>query len=370
MLREGAAKPRDRRALTRQLPSSCYDRWMVVRVVVSAVVVIVTMGVSGAADAGTARFAASRSSSPPSSPSSSPPSSPSAASPYLTGPARVELDDHAELELPAGMILFERAEAQRLLRKAGEPVEGVVAIVQQPAAGWSILLSYNGAGHIDDADASRLDAEEMLAVYRRENRTYNERRRGVGAPEIVIDGWIEPPRYERAQHRLVWGVAAHASDGKLVNHFTRIIGRDGFLSVNLISAAATMERAQREARSIVQATRFQPGWRYEDQAPGDRSAGAGLRSLVLGESGVAVAAELGLLAQLALVWKPELIALFLGIAGLVLRWPRGRLRRWLQRKRPGARARRVARLDGSRQAPAHEAGGVLGGRARGEAQRL
>lgn len=250
----------------------------------------------------------------------------------ITGPKLIDLGNHTQIDLPAGMILFERAEAQRLLRKAGEPVDGVVAIVRRPDADWSVILSYSGTGYVNDADPSTLDAGELLAAYRAGNQAQTERRRAPGTPELalvpalVIDGWAEPPHYDRTQHHLAWGVAAHKAGGALVNHFTRILGRDGFLSVNLIDAAETMQRSRQDARSIVEATRFQSGSRYEDHTPGDASSGTGLASLVLGESDVATAAKLGLLAQIVLVGKPEIVLGLLGIGGLLRRWFRRRPR--------------------------------------------
>jgi uncharacterized membrane-anchored protein len=252
----------------------------------------------------------------------------------ITGPKLIDLGNHTQIDLPAGMILFERAEAQRLLRKAGEPADDVVAIVRRPDAEWSVILSYSGTGYVNDSDPSTLDAGELLAAYRAVNQAQNERRRAHGTPELalvpalVIDGWAEPPHYDRTQHHLVWGVAAHKAGGALVNHFTRILGRDGFLSVNLIDGAETMARSRQEVRSIVQATRFQPGSRYEDHTPGDGSSGAGLASLVLSESrsDVAVAAKLGLLAQIVLVFKPEIVVVLLGMGGLFRRWFRRRSR--------------------------------------------
>ncbi len=278
--------------------------------------------------------------------------------PHVTGPRLVALGDNAEVDLPAGMILYERAEAQRFLRKVGSPSEGVVAIVRAPDAEWSVIVSYTGAGYVDDAGPSELDARDLLAEYHAGNRVQNERRRALGAPELdhelgpelgpelVIDGWAEPPRYDRAQHRLTWGLAAHTAGGRLANSFTRILGRGGYLSVNLIDSAATIGLSKQQARSIVQATRFKPGARYQDHAPGDPRAGGRLRGLVLGSTGAAVAAKLGVITQVMLALKQVTLLLLVGL--LVI----GGLARRLFRRRllaamvdPTARADRTDRAD-------------------------
>jgi uncharacterized membrane-anchored protein len=274
--------------------------------------------------------------------------------PHLTGPRLVALGDNAEVDLPAGMILYERAEAQRFLRKVGSPSEGVVAIVRAPDAEWSVIVSYTGASYLDDAGASELDARDLLAEYRAGNRIQNERRRALGAPErdrelgpeLVIDGWAEPPRYDRAQHRLTWGLAAHTAGGRLANSFTRILGRRGYLSVNLIDSAATIGLSKLQARSIVQATRFKPGARYQDHAPGDPRADGRLRGLVLGSTGAAVAAKLGVITQVMLALKQVTLLLLVGL--LVIG---GLFRRLFRRRQlaamvdPTARADRAERID-------------------------
>jgi len=247
----------------------------------------------------------------------------------------VDLGNGAEIDLPAGMILYPRAAAERLLGKVGEPTEGVVAIVQQPDAGWSVLLSYTAAGYVDDSDARALDAGELLAAYRADTRAQNERRKLRGMSELVVDGWAEPPRYDRARHRLAWGLAAHTAEGRLANRFTRILGRGGFLSVNLIDEAETMARSQAEARSIVEATRWKPGARYGDHAPGDPRAATGLRGLVLGGAGVGAAGKLGLLATIVVASKPAIPLVLVMISGLA-GWLRRQVLRGLRRSGPAS----------------------------------
>jgi uncharacterized membrane-anchored protein len=273
---------------------------MVVRVAVMIGVLVVVMGLAAAAQG-----------SPP----------------HVTGPRLIALGDNAEIDLPAGMILYDRADAQRFLNEVGEPSDGVLAIVHAPDAGWTVILSYADAGYVSDADAGELDAGALLAEYRAGNHAQNAQRRRFANPELVIDGWAEPPRYERAQHRLVWGLAAHTADGKLVNLFTRILGRHGFLSVSLIDTAETIDLSKLEAQSIVRATRFTPGARYEDHAPGDRGAGSGLRGLVLGSTGIAVASKLGVLTKVMLGLENAILFVLLGalaVGELVRRWFRRR----------------------------------------------
>jgi uncharacterized membrane-anchored protein len=245
--------------------------------------------------------------------------------PHIEGPKLVDLGNHTEIDLPGGMILLERTEAQKLLREMGSSPEGTVAIVIKLGSSWTVHIDYDDAGYIDDSDAADLDAGELLESYREGTRQQNATRKSLGKPEIVIDDWSERPRYERAQRQLVWGIAGHVVEHKVINFFTRILGRNGFLSVNLIAAPEEMDAAKKEALAVLQATRFKAGSRYEDHASSDKSSGIGLRGLVLGGAGVAVASKLGFLAKILLIFKKGVIVIFMAIGGLF---------RWLFRRKP------------------------------------
>lgn len=239
--------------------------------------------------------------------------------PHIVGPKHVDLGDNTSIDLPEGMVLLEREVAQELLRKGGDPPEGVVAMVFKPGSDWHAFIEYSASGYVDDSDADDLDADELLDSYRKGAEEQNKTRKALGKLELFVDGWSEQPRYEKASHHLVWGLLGHNAEGKLVNHFTRILGRNGYLAVDLIDAPERLEAAKKEALPILQATHFNPGWTYADHTSSDRSSGIGLRGLVLGGAGVAVASKLGLFAKLLLVFKKVFIIIGAAIAGL-FRW--------------------------------------------------
>jgi uncharacterized membrane-anchored protein len=246
---------------------------------------------------------------------------------HVVGPKHVELGGAASIDLPAGYWLFERAEAQELARKMGNSPDSVVATIVNPEADWLIVIHYHDDGYIDDSDAGDLDASELLDAIRKGTAEQNEKRKAQGVPELLIDGWTEPPRYERAQHHLVWGIAGHTTRGKVINFLTRILGRNGFVSVNLIDEPERIEASKKDALAILHATRFNPGSTYADHVSSDHSSGIGLRGLVLGGAGVAVASKLGLLAKVLLLFKKLFIVIGAAIAGLF---------RWLFRRKPAA----------------------------------
>ncbi|HEX3764620.1 MAG TPA: DUF2167 domain-containing protein [Kofleriaceae bacterium] len=247
--------------------------------------------------------------------------------PHIVGPKHVDLGNSSAIELPDGMVLLERNAAQDLLRKNGEPPDNVVAMVFKPGSDWHVFIEYESSGFVDDSDADDLDARELLDSYREGTVEQNKTRKAHGQSELFIDSWSEPPRYERASHHLVWGILAHNSEGKVVNHFTRILGRSGYLAIDLIDAPERLEAAKKEAQAILDSTHFNPGSTYADHVSSDSSSGIGLRGLVLGAGGVAVASKLGLLAKLLLVFKKAFLLIGAAIAGLF---------RWLFRRKSAA----------------------------------
>lgn len=254
---------------------------------------------------------------------------PLAGLPHIVGPKRVDLGHQAEIDVPAGMILFERTEAQELLRKGGNDAEGVVAVIAPPAgtsSSWLVVIEADDVGYVSDDDANELDAPAMLEQFKQGTIAQNKRRVGLGLPELFLDGWSEPPRYEPTTRHLVWGLNGHDTDGKVVNFFTRFLGRNGYLSVDLIDDPSTLEASKAEALSILTAVHFAPGARYEDHVDSDRDSGLGLKALVLGGTGVVIAKKTGILVAIVLAFKKGFIVVFAAIGGF-FRWLFGRKKR-------------------------------------------
>jgi uncharacterized membrane-anchored protein len=245
--------------------------------------------------------------------------------PHLKGPKLVDLGHEIEIDLPDGMILLERAEARKLLEKGGDSGENALAIVGKLDANWMIVIEYDDVGYVNDSDADQLDAKELFASYEQGTKQQNVRRKSLGVPELILDGWSEMPAYKRDLRRLVWGLKAHTTEGPVINFFTRILGRNGYISLNLIDSPDAIEQAKLDSAALLQAVRYRVGYRYEDHQDGDRDSGLGLKALVLGGAGIGVAkaAKAGILVKLLLVFKKGFILIIVAIAGL-LKWLLGR----------------------------------------------
>jgi len=241
------------------------------------------------------------------------------ATPYIAGPKLVQLGHGVEIDLPAGFLLLERNEAQQLLRKRGDAPDSTVAIVASEQGQWEVDIDYEDSGYIEDSDADDLDADDLLESFRKGTAEQNKKRAEMGVSALTIDGWSEKPRYDRVRHHLVWGIAGHSTNGKLINYFTQILGRNGHVAIDLLCAPENLETAKQQAAAIFAATRFKAGVRFEDHVSSDRSSGIGLRGLVLGGAGIAMASKLGFLAKLLLVFKKAILFVVLGVGAVFRR---------------------------------------------------
>jgi uncharacterized membrane-anchored protein len=253
------------------------------------------------------------------------PADPFAEFPQIHGPKLYQLGHNAEIDIPAGMRLFEQATAQDMIRKGGGSAEGTIAVVMPEFGGgeWVVIVDANDEGYVNDGDADQLDANEMLQDFKTGTAEQNKKRVAMGIPALEIDGWSNPPAYDKAKHHLVWGLNAHDTNGKVINFFTRFLGRSGYLSLNLIDDAATIEKSKVQALSVLEATRFKPGFTYENHASGDKDSHMGLKALVIGGGALLVAKKTGLLVLLLVFLKKGFIVVIAAIGGF-FKWITGK----------------------------------------------
>lgn len=220
------------------------------------------------------------------------------------GPTDVKLIDQATLHLPEGFVFVPKNEAVRLLKAMGNrpPPDTLGMIFPRAESGnWFIVARYISSGFIKDDDAKDWKADELLDNIKEGTEEGNKERKQRGLPQMDIVGWVEKPAYDAASHRLVWSLAsrergAPAGDEQGVNYNTYLLGREGYVSMNLVTGMGTVESQKPMARSLLAALEFDKGKGYGDfNASTDRIAEYGLAALI---GGVA-AKKLGLFALMA-----------------------------------------------------------------------
>jgi uncharacterized membrane-anchored protein len=260
----------------------------------------------------------------PPAPAPAPTDPPPAVFHWQPGPAPITLGHELELALPAEYIYLGGAEAKTLMEKLGsfhnENLLGVVASKNEQDD-WVVVIRYEDEGFIKDSE--KIDADELLKAIREGTEEANTERTQHGFPALKIDGWSEQPRYEQSLHHLVWALLVSSTDGTSVNYNTRVLGRKGYVSLNLVTDPAKLAAHKPNATKLLAATTFKKGSRYEDfNSKTDKVAEYGLMGLILGGAGLGAAklVKIGLLAKfgkvligLLVAGKKLIVLLFVGI---------------------------------------------------------
>jgi uncharacterized membrane-anchored protein len=249
----------------------------------------------------------------------------------LEGPHSVPLKDEATLALPAGYAFVPRKESVELLKLMGnESGSELVGLVFPLAEGkdYFLVVDYENAGYVSDAEAKEWDADDLLESLQEGTEAGNLMRKKQGVPAIQVTRWVEAPKYEEATHRLVWSAEVRLKDAEDpdpgVNYNTYVLGREGYVSLNLVTSVSTVDADKPAAHELLSAIAFNEGRRYADfDSSTDKVAAYGIAALV---GGVA-AKKLGLLALIAAgaakFAKVIIIALAAFGAGIA-KWFKGR----------------------------------------------
>jgi uncharacterized membrane-anchored protein len=216
------------------------------------------------------------------------------------GPTTVFLSDQARLKLPKGYGFIPGKQAARLLVAMGNVIHRppLGMIIPMDGGQWFVVARYRDAGYIKDDDAKHWDAAKLLESIRQGTEEANKERRKRGIPDLVVNGWVESPKYDSASHQLVWSVSAHdkgdnSADAQGINYNTYALGREGYISMNLITDLKAIDADKPAAHALLAGLHFNTGKRYGDFNPStDKVAAYGLAALVAGVA----AKKLGLLA--------------------------------------------------------------------------
>jgi len=172
----------------------------------------------------------------------------------------------ARIVLPRGTSYLGAGESRRLMSGTGEPVDGNelgMVVSSGSRKDWSILLRFDPLGYVREEGSERLDAAALLAGIRAQTAEAARR----GSPVRVL-GWAEPPHYRRTDHRLTWVVRAEAKGHRLLTASTRLLGRTGVATIDLVVEEGQYTRVRPLLEDLVAHFTFFPGYGYETYVSG------------------------------------------------------------------------------------------------------
>jgi uncharacterized membrane-anchored protein len=241
------------------------------------------------------------------------------------GEATVDLLDQAKIKLPPDFYFIKSTEAARMLRAMGNPVsKPPTGLILSEKHNWLVVINFIKEGYVKNDDAKEWKADELLASLKEGNDETNKERVKMGFPAIQILGWVEPPKFDALNSRLIWSLGLKqdneaVSDNKGVNYNTYALGRYGYFSLNMVSNEKDIAEDKITAAMLLNNLNYNAGHRYGDFNPTtDNVASYGLAALV----GAGIAKKLGFFALIGVFFvkfgKLLLIPLIFG-GGFLMR---------------------------------------------------
>lgn len=223
----------------------------------------------------------------------------------------------ARLRLGDEFRYLEAADARKVLEQVwGNPPDDSVLGMVVPKGrgvlddhGWAVVVTYADDGYISDADAAKIDYDELLQEMKDGTKEENEARKEAGYEGIELVGWAAPPRYDAASKKLHWAkeLQFEGVGNRTLNYDIRVLGRRGYLSLNAVADMRELGEVQAGMQRLLPMVEFDAGSRYADfDESSDKVAAYGIAALI----GGGIAAKAGLFAKLG--------ALLLGLKKLLI----------------------------------------------------
>ena len=229
-------------------------------------------------------------------------------------------DGTASIRVIKGFRYLALGDAQRVLEEywgnARDP--SVLALIVPPGLrvtdprAWAVVVRYDDAGHVDDADAQTTDDGKLLAAMEQSES-------GLARGTRLV-GWALPPAYDAARHRLTWGreIALHGKRIHRLEYETRSLGRSGAISFEAVASLDQLPAVQRQVRLLLGHTAFAKRQRYGAfTVATDRIANSGTAGLIGGEAAAAtLTASAG--TDYGLLIKGGLVLVLIALSGILV----------------------------------------------------
>jgi len=249
---------------------------------------------------------------------------------WTKGPAKAELKNIAELQVPDGFVFTGPKGAQKLLETMGNPTSGTeLGFLAPTSLVWFVVFQFSDTGYVKDDDRDKLNADKLLKVIQQGTEEANKYREKMGAAPLHITGWEIPPRYNEQTHNLEWAIRGESEGKPVVNYNTRLLGRKGVMKVNLVISPDELTATLPTYQTLLNDYSYKAGERYAEYREGDKLAKYGLAALITA-GGAAVAVKTGLFAGLILLIKKAWKLVIVAVAAIVA---------WIKRLVTGGRSR-------------------------------
>lgn len=236
----------------------------------------------------------------------------------VKGPVEIPLLDQGRIKIPAQYSFVPQPQASKVMEVMGNgtcPEMVGFIISEKKGEEWIVTVDYTKSGYIKDDDAKNWNVEELLKSIKDGTKENNKDRRERGLAELNVIGWVEKPQYDANHHYLVWSMESQATgeEEHTINYNTYALGREGYLTLTLITDMKKIGAEKVVAKNLLAATEFVPGKRYEEfNATTDTIAEYGLAALVTG----VVAKKMGIFAMIGVFLLKFIKVIIIGVGAL------------------------------------------------------
>jgi|WetSurMetagenome_2_1015567.scaffolds.fasta_scaffold54738_3 uncharacterized membrane-anchored protein len=202
-------------------------------------------------------------------------------------------NDLAVMNLDSNFKYVEPKEADFLLEKVwgnppGSNSLGMVLpenVSPFDSTSWGMVIEFSDDGYVKDKDADKINYTKLLKQMQKEVEERNKERLKEGYEPVKLVGWAEPPYYDKNTKKLYWAKELKFGDSKrtTLNYNIRILGRRGYLVLNVVSDMSQINEIKPYMQNIIKSTEFNQGHTYAEFNPKlDKAATYGIAGLIAG----------------------------------------------------------------------------------------
>lgn len=180
---------------------------------------------------------------------------------------------------------------------------------------WLVDINYNSEGHVKDDDAKDINYDDLLKQLKEEAEASSKERVEQGYEKVSMLGWAASPFYDEKSKKLHWAKElAFGTDAEhTLNYNIRILGREGFLEMNIITGMSMLADVKKDMPMILASTNFNAGQTYADfNEDTDQLAEYGIGGLIVG----GILAKTGILAKIGIFLLKIIKPLIVGVIAL------------------------------------------------------
>ncbi len=241
---------------------------------------------------------------------------------YQTGKVVIG-DNLATINVPPGCLYLDPTQSKYMMESIfGNPPSPAslgMLLSDTPSmitgARWIIDFNYNSDGHVKDDDAADINYDDLLKQLIEETDAASKERVAQGYESVKMIGWAQAPFYDSKNKKLHWAkeLAFGKDENHTLNYNIRVLGRQGFLEMNIITGMDQLNEVKKDINTILASTDFNEGQRYADfNEDTDKLAEYGIGGLIVG----GVLAKTGILAKIGIFLLKIIKPLIVGIIAL------------------------------------------------------